>query len=1261
MPATVLGDIIERKPTAQPSHSNNLSHKSDALTGFPKATHRSESAFAKARANRNQAASNVVPVIKTGDISGTQEIKSPTPTHIRAAESPVPTKPAPKNGEDDSDWRKAMERENSQLIETMSEAERAKEREDLISQFGPDLVNLINKMGERKKGPLEAISAPPRPKSAMAHSRPSTAESTASNKSVRRLRFSDEPAKVHVYESEPSSPKRVMALLPPPTSEDSDVVQIQPPKIWKVNPEPVVSSTAQDNPVTGLVDESTPESLREKYFPNEPPPSQNPTLAWLMPTDEGKAMEAPSTSSSEIIRYDLQGRPIPPHLTKQLPVYLGLHHHGDSPSDAGYTLDELLMLSHSTLPAQRATMLQVLARLVNRVSKGNVDERENNILDDMLKKCIIVAIEAFADRSSAPVRAAGLEILWQGFVGESSRPSRAEKKTESASLSLEELPMDHFFAGLQFCVARTAPSSNFLVQTLEVLKAICSLSAKFAEEIVTAPDLLEGFIRCINSLRTSGLDSNLLIGQASVALLELLKLVVITSRKCAQALVPDISDSFLRNIAELVSTFSQQLESISISVVSSILDLYALLGRYGLGSAIASSAHELFQRLEKLVTDDIDLAKSRPLVRSWLGLLEIWIACAVNPHHTTPPHDILWSRLVAWDWSEALFRLRSRLIEGGIKDNAIWSHWWRTWTMWLQGCRLNAPDAGSEERSRWIELSSSSWGEGGLEKAVFEGAIGFLRKPHLSAHLDANSVNLASVCLAGLLLTIELGEESRLYSMTLISSMDETLRALLDQSVWEVLHRTYETNKLRIWTNLLTSILRFLRTKSSNLHPPIPLEYYYQALIHLQCGDEIQASEIISNILTATFIEDKNSVGFQGDIWTKSGGPVNILLPLYRYALWPLEDYFVGPIIPYPSALSMTTTLSPDNDKAVMKTPSGGILGIILPLAKESDWLSAPLDILLRSGSTHSRLFKTLPREWSASESDVVSSLLLLLLKRRVAMSRNHVIFTCMKVFMLEHDQENSREGEVFRDPLVDRLMKTLLEPLKLSHPIQETESISISFLSEEKPTLEEVASAFLGNDQPFYQFYSDLVGLYDSISFGHSTFGALLLSPTSQRYSKDYRKLLFGDQLPMLRSIRLEVEDVFCDLQELKDWLWPVEALHDAEILGIYVKALLKGHLSGFLKFISIHQVAYCIWPDLLGTSDERGKHQAANVLKALLTTPDEDLLQNILHYLQNDKDQSAIIPPKCYQISSSFVASRIDWAASVCGEGARRRLLSV
>lgn len=58
-------------------------------------------------------------------------------------------------------------------------------------------------------------------------------------------------------------------------------------------------------------------------------------------------------------RFDFGGRLV----TGDREEHEGLHHHGDAPEAAGYTLAELVRLSRSTVPAQRASALRTLARV----------------------------------------------------------------------------------------------------------------------------------------------------------------------------------------------------------------------------------------------------------------------------------------------------------------------------------------------------------------------------------------------------------------------------------------------------------------------------------------------------------------------------------------------------------------------------------------------------------------------------------------------------------------------------------------------------------------------------------------------------------------------------------------------------------------------------------------------------------------------------------------------------------------------------------
>ncbi|KAG7150343.1 RNA polymerase II-associated protein rba50 like [Verticillium longisporum] len=68
---------------------------------------------------------------------------------------------------------------------------------------------------------------------------------------------------------------------------------------------------------------------------------------------------------------------LPPRLSRQIPVSKGLHHHGQAPEAAGYTIEELSILARSAVAAQRCIAFQTIGRIFYRLGKGewgNSDE-----------------------------------------------------------------------------------------------------------------------------------------------------------------------------------------------------------------------------------------------------------------------------------------------------------------------------------------------------------------------------------------------------------------------------------------------------------------------------------------------------------------------------------------------------------------------------------------------------------------------------------------------------------------------------------------------------------------------------------------------------------------------------------------------------------------------------------------------------------------------------------------------------------------------
>uniref|UniRef100_A0A8C7KXQ3 RNA polymerase II associated protein 1 n=1 Tax=Oncorhynchus kisutch TaxID=8019 RepID=A0A8C7KXQ3_ONCKI len=74
------------------------------------------------------------------------------------------------------------------------------------------------------------------------------------------------------------------------------------------------------------------------------------------------------TKQAMLARFDFAGTLIPP--TEDLPTHLGLHHHGEEPELAGYSLQELFLLSRSQVIQQRRLALNTLAHVLTKARAG---------------------------------------------------------------------------------------------------------------------------------------------------------------------------------------------------------------------------------------------------------------------------------------------------------------------------------------------------------------------------------------------------------------------------------------------------------------------------------------------------------------------------------------------------------------------------------------------------------------------------------------------------------------------------------------------------------------------------------------------------------------------------------------------------------------------------------------------------------------------------------------------------------------------------
>ena len=128
--------------------------------------------------------------------------------------------------------------------------------------------------------------------------------------------------------------------------------------------------------------------------------------------------EKPSVSK---LRFDFKGNILDKN--SNISMSKGLHHHGDDPTQAGYTLDEFLYLTRSTVFSQKSICLQALSSILTNVYTGKYNTAlSNEIMDYLMKQKSIINIRMALDDANETVIVSSLRTL-ASFLGKTENNS----------------------------------------------------------------------------------------------------------------------------------------------------------------------------------------------------------------------------------------------------------------------------------------------------------------------------------------------------------------------------------------------------------------------------------------------------------------------------------------------------------------------------------------------------------------------------------------------------------------------------------------------------------------------------------------------------------------------------------------------------------------------------------------------------------------------------------------------------------------------
>ncbi|XP_045186711.2 RNA polymerase II-associated protein 1-like [Mercenaria mercenaria] len=243
------------------------------------------------------------------------------------------------------------------------------------------------------------------------------------------------------------------------------------------------------------------------------------------------APSADSTKTGQQARFDFHGNLV--HDDADIPVNVGLHHHGDEPERAGYTLEELFTLARSTNNQQRVLALNTLSKVIKQAKEGNLEKMvQTPILPGIIDAGVIFLLRWSLDDSVESVVAAAVVALNSLLVNHADElaqgkvfhwyqghrvacqapakpedvgiklPGESEEKPEEtdADLAKQDLILAlgsrmNLIQRLTYILRSVRPQAPVVIAVLQLLARLCRHSKQLAYQVFNYKGLLELVIK----------------------------------------------------------------------------------------------------------------------------------------------------------------------------------------------------------------------------------------------------------------------------------------------------------------------------------------------------------------------------------------------------------------------------------------------------------------------------------------------------------------------------------------------------------------------------------------------------------------------------------------------------------------------------------------------------------------------------------------------------------------------------------------------
>ncbi|KDN41667.1 hypothetical protein K437DRAFT_171078 [Tilletiaria anomala UBC 951] len=872
------------------------------------------------------------------------------------------------------------------------------------------------------------------------------------------------------------------------------------------------------------------------------------------------------------------------------------------------TIDSILQLCRSTAAAQRRLFFCVLARVLERHPpqlelpvKAELSKTSNQdaawrvlVTKEVHSRVAILAAWMLGD-AARNIREHVLECLVRSLEylpcalaaqSNSNVECKAKAKISKEAEVIQELlglgivsKLDALLGDLRLSRRVPPQDSNTQEQTFKVIKWLCEYGLQGSEAVLQEKHLIGRIISHIDRPWPLIEDADHLpqpstqTDAPSLEGLRALDALIRASRRSAEVLASNqrLISTLIRFIniqPELPPSANQH----GNSILQLSLQILASLGRYGLATWLAALLWNTLSRLMAMLQtaneQSSEGAQLDSLEAACFNLLHVWTVCATDPHASTPGgHDIVWDTVKDWPRFSLLVLLRHAKRQSSLSRGA-------TQTVSAAASHLASALRGARrhpEASLTFSLSGADKDE--IAKLLEQASSAALVVLHqLCVDQIFNSV--AALTLAD---TAASAFDASFGLTRLLDSSGRQIEADSALAAESLAWLARRTSQLGIFTAIRHSIIRFVREESriNRSKPSIGL----RLLAKLCPNEEAVARQIIDQVLSISAQKDIIQPFFKEALRNQSELPASLILGIEHPSEIATAYSSNARYLPI-HHVQEDAEASEDFDPAT-GAQFWRCLGNRLPLRR--DWPLLPLDELMHSGN--SAVFNrpgALPAKWDYNEKDVVLATLSFAISclqsfeedvADGAPSAAELWLSIIKVFLLEGNDASSGAAtgaltgrDLFRDPEVSAQLKNLC-------------ALASALETSEGDDIENATARVFGPDLPFFQLYSDLLGVYDAVSFGDATFALAVVQPLAMRYSSDYRRLLWNDFAHILPTLKLERRNAspferFCE---------PAET--DVTVLELYAAALLSGQVkenrNDFLFAIAVHHISAAIWKE--------------------------------------------------------------------------------